>query len=185
MLNNVSIDLDTFLNRFEVRPKGSYAVFLGSGCSVQSGIATGGHLVWEFKRRLYCNHHKVPPETLRDLESSENQSTIQQFIEGKKLTPDTGQSDYSYYFEKCFPTSEDRKYYIQTLVRDAVPSIGHRCLGRIFVEGQINHIFTTNFDELIEAGIYNCKAGHSFLVPMGKNLKVFYKQRLNEDEENR
>ncbi len=164
MLNDLYIELDTFLNRFEVRPKGSYAAFLGSGCSVQSGIPTGGRLVWEFKRRLYCSHHKVSAESLRDLESSENQLTIQNFIQDKKLTPAAGQSDYSYYFEKCFPTSEDRKYYIQTLVRDAVPSIGHRCLGRIFVEGQIDNVFTTNFDELIEAGIYKSKVGHSFLV---------------------
>lgn len=183
MEENYYIEFDTFLNRFEVRPPGSYAFFLGSGTSVQSGILTGGQLVWDFKRRLYCNHHKIPTEKLQDLESLENQKIIQDFLVNQKLMPSDPSLEYSFYFEKCFPSSDDRKYYIQNRVSNAVPSIGHKCLGRLFIEGISDSIFTTNFDELIEAGVQLVKPGHSFLVvsPEKKeNISELEKSRFSK-----
>lgn len=162
--DNLIIDLDTFLNRFEVRPANSYAFFLGSGTSVQSGIPTGGQLVWDFKRRIYCNHHKIHVEKFNDLESAENRTTIQDFLIAQKLIPSDPSLEYSFYFEKCFPSREDRKYFIQGKVNNAIPSIGHKCLGKLFVDGALDNIFTTNFDELIESGIKSVKIDHSFLV---------------------
>ncbi|WP_374030836.1 SIR2 family protein [Bdellovibrio bacteriovorus] len=164
MEKNLYINLGTFLNRFEVRPNGSYSFFLGSGTSVQSGIPTGAQLVWDFKRRLYCDHHRIAHEKLRDLQSSENQKMIQDFLESQKILPANPRLEYSFYFERCFPSSDDRKYYIQTKVSNSIPSIGHKCLGRLFVENVSDCIFTTNFDELIESGIQLVKPGHSFLV---------------------
>ncbi|MGE9743747.1 SIR2 family protein [Bdellovibrio bacteriovorus] len=163
-MKDLTIDLDTFLNRFEVRPSKSYAFFLGSGTSVQSGIPTGGQLVWDFKRRIYCNHHKIPIEKFNDLESDENRKTIQDFLIAQKLIPTDPSLEYSFYFEKCFPSRDDRKYFIQGKVNNAAPSIGHKCLGKLFVDGISDNIFTTNFDELIESGIHLVKSGHSFLV---------------------
>lgn len=163
-MKELTIELETFLNRFEVRPAKSYAFFLGSGTSVQSGIPTGGQLIWDFKRRIYCNHYKIPSEVFNDLESEENKRTIQDFLEAKGFIPTDPSLEYSYYFEKCFPSREDRKYFIQNKVSNAIPSIGHKCLGRLFVDGITNNIFTTNFDELIESGIKTAHIGHSFLV---------------------
>lgn len=158
------ISQDIFQNRIEVRPKRSFALFLGSGTSVQSGIPTGGQLVWDFKRRLYCNHHKVPVEKFRDLESSDTQRALRDFVEAQGMVPPTESSEYSYFFEKCFQTGDDRKYFVQTKVANAVPSIGHRCLGKLVIDGVIEEVFTTNFDELIESGIQVAKPGHSVLV---------------------
>lgn len=163
-MRELIIDLDTFLNRFEVRPAKSYAFFLGSGTSVQSGIPTGGQLVWEFKRRIYCNHYKIPIEKFSDLESDENRRIIQEFLVAQKVVPSEMSLEYSFYFEKCFPSKDDRKYFVQSKVNNATPSIGHRCLGKLFVDGVSDNIFTTNFDELIESGIQSIKPGHSFLV---------------------
>ncbi|MBK9293904.1 MAG: SIR2 family protein [Oligoflexia bacterium] len=163
-MKELNIELDTFLNRFEVRPAKSYAFFLGSGTSVQSGIPTGSQLVWDFKRRIYCNHHKITAEKFNDLESEENRKILQDFLIAQKIVPEKSEFEYSYYFEKCFPSREDRKYFIQGKVSNATPSIGHKCLGKLFVDGISDEIFTTNFDELIESGVQAVKTGHSFLV---------------------
>lgn len=163
-MKELIIELDTFLNRFEVRPAKSYSFFLGSGTSVQSGIPTGGQLVWDFKRRIYCTHYKIPFEKFNDLESDENRQIIQEFLVAQKNIPDDTSLEYSYYFEKCFPSRDDRKYFIQNKVGNATPSIGHKCLGKLFIDGISDNIFTTNFDELIESGIKSARVGHSFMV---------------------
>jgi len=138
------IELDTFLNRFEVRPSKSYAFFLGSGTSVQSGILMGGQWVWDFKRRIYYTHYRIPFEKFNDLESKENRQVSQTIIVAQKNLPDDAPLEYSYYFEKCFPSRNDRKYFIQNKVSNTTPSIKHKCLGKLFIEGASDNIFTIN-----------------------------------------
>jgi len=58
-----------FLRSFEIKPVGTYDLFLGAGCSVAAGIPSGSALIWEFKRKLYCDHHKINEEKFSDLES--------------------------------------------------------------------------------------------------------------------
>ena len=45
---------------------GEIDFFLGAGASIQSGIPTGGNLVWHFKRELYCIENKLSLETSLD-----------------------------------------------------------------------------------------------------------------------
>jgi hypothetical protein len=62
-------------------------------------------------------------------------------------------TEYSFYFEKCFPSRDDRKHYIQALTSGINPSLGHKCLGALIESTHVNSVWTTNFDELIESGI--------------------------------
>jgi hypothetical protein len=148
------IDKKEFLRSFAIRPDGAFNFFLGAGASVQANIPAAGTLIWQFKRKLYCDAHNCKEEKFKDLESERNRSTLQSYFELEGGYPPLwATEEYSFYFEKCYPKSIDRKSFIQRIVQGKNPSIGHRCLGVLFDTQKIGNIWTTNFDELIENGI--------------------------------
>lgn len=159
--NNLRIiDRKEFLRSFEVRPTGAYSLFLGAGSSVSAGIPSTQALVWEFKRKLYCDHFNLKEEKFRDLQLESNRKSLQLFFDTQKgYPPLNSNAEYSFYFEKCYPQTVDRKYFIQQKVDKIDPTIGYRCLAEVFNIGKIEIIWTTNFDELIERalGIQNAK----------------------------
>lgn len=166
------IDRDIFLRSFGVRPNGSLNFLLGAGTSVQANIPSAGTLVWQFKRKLFCDANNVREEKYKDLESERNRSTIQNFFELKGDFPKlNAPEEYSFYFEKCYPNSIDRKAFIQRIVQGKNPSIGHSCLGVLFNTQKVNYVWTTNFDELIECGIKKINNASTFEVisPENKN----------------
>ena len=159
------IDKKEFLRSFTVRPNGALNIFLGAGASVQAGIPTAGMLIWQFKRILYCQANNIKEEKFKDLESERNQNTIQSYFDLKGGYPERhSQEEYSSYFEHCFPKSIDRKYFMQKIVEGRNPSIGHKCLGALFDCKKVDHIWTTNFDELVENGIKSVNNASSFEV---------------------
>ncbi len=157
------IDKKDFLRSFAVRPDGSWNFFLGAGASVQANIPATCTLIWQFKRKLYCEAYNLREEKFKDLESERNKNIIQSYFELKGNFPVIDSIDeYSFYFEKCYPKYIDRKAFIQKLVRGKNPSIGHKCLGVLMDTQKVNLIWTTNFDELIESGIKSINNGASF-----------------------
>lgn len=148
------IDKKEFLRSFEVRPKEAFSIFLGAGASSSAGIPTTQALVWEFKRKLYCDNSGAKEEKFRDIQLESNRKTLQAFFDSNKGNPALYSPDeYSYYFEKCYPQTVDRKYFIQQKVDRIDPTIGYRCLAELLNAGKIDHIWTTNFDELIERAL--------------------------------
>jgi hypothetical protein len=167
------INYDEFIRSFAVRPNKAMSFFLGSGSSIQAGIPTGGAMTWEFKRKLYCSINKTKEEKFKDLESERNRKIIQDFFDRQVGYPPLYSSEeYSFYFEKCYPSSIDRKCYIQTKVSNIFPSIGHKCLGALIKEEKIDHIWTTNFDELIENGLKSIDTSISFEVISPENANL-------------
>lgn len=166
------INKNEFLRSFAVRPNGSLNFLLGAGASVQANIPTAGTLIWQFKRKLYCEANGVREEKFKDLESERNRNIIQSYFELKGGFPALYSSDeYSFYFEKCYPNSIDRKSFIQRMVKGKNPSIGHKCMGVLLDSKKVNHIWTTNFDELIESGIKSINNGASFETISEDNRK--------------
>ena len=148
------IDFSQFLRNFKVYPDGKLSFFLGSGASVQAGIPTGTTLVWEFKKEIYCSITGTSSEKFQDLQMEENRILLQEYFDAEGNNPklyDT--SEYSHYFEKCYKSSALRQQFIIDKVKNKKPSLGHNCLGDFIIKGKIKNIWTTNFDELIEAGI--------------------------------
>lgn len=159
----IKINKRDFLRSFAVRPNGSLNFLLGAGASVQANIPSGGTLIWQFKRKLYCEAYNVREEKFKDLESERNRNIIQSYYELKGGFPTLfSHEEYSFYFEKCYPNSIDRKAFIQKITQGKNPSIGHKCLGVLLDSQKLNHIWTTNFDELIESGIKSINIGSSF-----------------------
>lgn len=154
--------LNNVISSFSVKPDSSMSILLGAGASISSRIMSGGQMVWDFKRRIYCIENKVSESAFPDLSKESAQKEIQTYLDATGEHPGLYSSDeYSHYFEYLFGNSRDRVLYIQEKVKNATPALGYLCLGALIIEQRINLISTTNFDDLVKAGVYSLNAGYS------------------------
>ena len=145
------IDRDTFLRGFKVLSNNSFDLFLGSGASVNSGIPTGGDLVWHFKREILSSKGTINARKFTDLKIESNKRIIQSYFDQRG---DSNFSNpYSHYFKECYPDPLVRKEFLTEIVRDKKPSIGFLCLSALVENSKFNVVWTTNFDDLIEKAI--------------------------------
>ncbi|MBS1650482.1 MAG: SIR2 family protein [Bacteroidetes bacterium] len=158
------IEYDTFIRSWQILPANSMNVLLGAGASISSGIPTGWMLMWEFKKKIYLSQNKhVREEKFKDLESESNQKILQEYFNTHEGYPKFGDPlEYSFYFEKCFPQAIHRQFYIQELIKDKKPALGYLCLGGLINSGHIKHIWSTNFDDLVEKGVSRIDHSKSF-----------------------
>lgn len=145
------IDRDTFLRSFKVLSNQSFDLFLGSGASVNSGIPSGGDLVWHFKREILSSKKIINGKKFTDLKIEANKQIIQNYFDQRGDRNIT--NPYSHYFKECYPDSLVRKEFLSDLVRDKKPSIGFLCLSALVERQKFNVVWTTNFDDLIEKAI--------------------------------
>jgi len=78
-----TIDVNTFVNSFKIKPDKSMSFLLGAGASVSSNIPSGGQMVWDFKRTLYCTANKIRTSLYGDLSKGNVQKEIQSYFDGK------------------------------------------------------------------------------------------------------
>ena len=167
------IDAATLLRYLSVMNSGEIDFFLGSGASAQAGIPTGGTMIWDFKRELYCTENEVSKELFKDLNAEITRNILQKHFDTQGKHPALYSSnEYAHYFELCHPSAIARERYIQSKVNDIAPSIGHLCLGDLFINKRVVNIWTTNFDELVEAGIKTLTPHHSFNVYSSANKSI-------------
>ncbi len=145
------IDRDTFLRSFKVLSNQSFDLFLGSGASVNSGIPSGGDLVWHFKREILSSKKIINGKKFTDLKIEANKQIIQNYFDQRGDRNIA--NPYSHYFKECYPDSLVRKEFLSDLVRDKKPSIGFLCLSALVERQKFNVVWTTNFDDLIEKAI--------------------------------
>ena len=157
-----TIDTNTFINSFKVKPNKSLSFLLGAGASVSSNIPSGNQMVWDFKRSLYCTAKNIRTSVYGDMSKESTIKEIQAYFDGQEGHPELwSPQEYSFYFEKCYPTSRDREYYIQEMVRDVKPALGYLCMGKMVLSGKVDLIATTNFDDLVQAGVHAINSGAS------------------------
>lgn len=147
----ITIDRETFLRSFKVLSNQSFDLFLGSGASVNSGIPTGGDLIWHFKREILSSKKLINGKKFADLKIEANKRIIQSHFDQRGDT--NLNNPYSFYFKECYPDPLVRKEFLIELVRDKKPSIGFMCLSALVEQQKINTVWTTNFDDLIEKAI--------------------------------
>ena len=127
---------------------------------------------------MYCEKHDINVEKFQDLESERNRSILQGHFNDLSGYPSYGDKDeYSFYFEKYFPKSIDRKCFFQEKVNNANPTIGHKSFGQLIVSRRVDSVFTTNFDELLESGIKAINPSESFIVFTPDNVHQIDKLR--------
>lgn len=158
------LEFDVFLRKFEQRTYGVMWL-LGAGASSACGIKTAEDMVWDFKARLYRSSQGVPASVVRDLSDPRVRSTLQQFFDVQEGFPASGErSEYSYYFEKTYPESRDRRAYLDQLITGTKPSFGHKALAHLIQKDLCRIVWTTNFDQVFEDAVSSVLGTQSMMT---------------------
>lgn len=113
-----------------------FAVFLGAGASIESGILGTEKMVEYFRERLR--------------ERWRTEGAKGDFGDWLQSQPnwDPKASDYPNLFEAYRPTQRGRARYIEALLAGRTPSFGYLCLSQLLHQGYLDTVITTNFDDL-------------------------------------
>ncbi|AYO21980.1 hypothetical protein D0856_18470 [Vibrio owensii] len=112
----------------------NFTLFLGAGASVTSGVKHAGALIEEWR------------QTYSDMYSPK---------ELKKANWYDSPTEYSELFESLYDQPSQRREFIESCVKDAVPSWGYIYLANLLKKNIFNTVFTTNFDDLINEACYS------------------------------
>lgn len=128
------------------------------------------------KKEIYYSENNVSRELFKDMQSERNRTKLQDYFDSLDGFPKRGSKDeYSFYFEKCYDNTTARNAYIQNLVANIEPTRGHLCLANLFINNKVKNVWTTNFDELIEAGVKTLSPQYSDMIPykiQNKSCKI-------------
>lgn len=141
--------------------------FLGAGASRSSGLPTATDLTWDLKVRHYCAQENQDV-VAHDVSNRAVQARIQAFMDSKGYPPLWDQNEYSFYFQLLFGRdyAAQQRYLSEALAPDKISStVGHRTLAALVHLGLARVIFTTNFDEVVEAAVAQVS---------GKSLTAFH-----------
>ncbi|WP_342250887.1 SIR2 family protein [Sphingomonas sp. OTU376] len=140
---------DDFARRFSMRPA-KLMWLLGAGVSAAAGIQTAWDMIWRFKRELYVTQRKVSKQALSDLSSPAIRATLDAFIAESDILPKPGApEEYSALFEATYPQEQDRRSYIDHMIRGMKPTQGHLALAALLKASHSHIVWTTNFDHLL------------------------------------
>jgi len=143
-----SIDVEEFVRRLRetVKADKRFALFLGAGCSVSSGIPSAGDLV---------KNHWLP--RLRDIRAPERSDLEVWATEViPNYDPASPAASYGTLIDKLFLHAEERQREIEDLCDGQTPAFGYAVLAQLVarIEGSFNIVLTTNFDDLIADALY-------------------------------
>lgn len=139
---------ENLINSLNLAKESTVTFLLGAGCSIASGCMSASKLVLEFKKRIYCSKNGIRyNDNMLINDISINRKISEEFDDTNIENP------YSYYFEKCFPNSNDRSSFIKEKFVSIKPSYGYLCFANYLIGHKIKNVLTTNFDQLIEKAI--------------------------------
>jgi SIR2-like domain len=138
-----------FATAFALRPN-LVAWFLGAGASAASGIPTGYAMIRDFKAQIFCRENNL---SKREIDTADPVwiERIDAFFERTSLLPPAGDpTEYAAAFEAVFPQARHRRQYIDDAISKGTPCFGHKVLGSLIAARNVDCVFTTNFDPLVE-----------------------------------
>jgi len=141
--------------------------FLGAGTSRTAGLPTATDIIWDLKRRYYCLHENQDLQS-HDINNNTIKRKIQDYMDSQGFPALWSPEEYSFYFDLTFDDDYDaqQKYIQETLSSEKVSlNIGHRALAALLEMEQARIVFTTNFDDVLEAAYADVSA---------KNLSPFH-----------
>lgn len=143
------ISASEFATALALRPN-HVAWFLGAGASAASGIPTGYDMIRHFKTQIFCRESRI---SLREVDASDQVwiERVDDFLRRTSLLPPEGDpTEYSAAFEAIYPSERQRRQYIADAINKGKPCFGHRVMAALMASKQLNCVFTTNFDPLVE-----------------------------------
>jgi hypothetical protein len=133
----------------------NFAWFLGAGASRTAGLPTATDIIWDLKRRYYCQQENEDVSR-QDVQLEAVRSRIQSYMVSRGFPAEWASEEYSTYFEKTFGADKERqrRYLAGILAEDkATLSVGNRVLGALLSSGFSRIAFTTNFDSIVEKAV--------------------------------
>ena len=110
--------------------KREFALFLGAGCSVTSGITSANGLIAQWKPQ-YCRSRRVSEAEMEEWLAKQPNA-------------------YSALFEALFDDASQRQQFLVPLIEAGSPGWGYLYLATLIaLKDRFNVIFTTNFDDLV------------------------------------
>lgn len=171
------VSQEQLIRNLSVMKNGEVDFFLGAGASVNSGIPTGGDLIWFFKREIYCIENHISTEKFKDLKLPSTQKLLQDYFDKKgDYPPKYASNEYSFYFQECYNSYIARKRFIESKVARHNPSLGYLCLADMMIKNKITRVWTTNFDALTETAINIINPQQELLICSSTNsdsIRVF------------
>ncbi|MCU1128416.1 SIR2 family protein [Stenotrophomonas maltophilia] len=123
----------------------NYALLLGAGCSVSSGVRSAAELTEIWRQEVFKRHW---PNEVYEPEVAKTNLTKSS---GGWYNPIR---EYSSLFEKNFDLPRQRRIFVETEVSGKSPNLGYAYLMRLVDKGFLNTIFTTNFDDLVNEAFF-------------------------------
>ncbi len=128
--------IDLILNRNNSTP--NFALLIGAGASVTSGVKPASQMIEEWRQQLY--------EQSGVMEEYDEWLSKQEWFNSDQ--------EYSILFEKAYDLPAQRRTYIENCIKDAKPSWGYIYLSNIIANNYFNIVFTTNFDDLLNEACF-------------------------------
>lgn len=122
----------------------NFALLIGAGASVSSGVKPTCEMISEWRKQLYDQSKTTDP--------FEKWLVDQDWYEDEE--------EYSILFETVYDQPAQRRNYIEECVKDATTSWGYIYLADIIAKNYFNVVFTPNFDDLVNEACFtyaNCK----------------------------
>jgi len=122
----------------------NFALLVGGGASVSSGVKPTSQMMAEWRQQLY-----------RQSGSTDN---FDEWLKTQDWYED--EEEYSILFEKLYDRPSQRRIYVEECVKDAKPSWGYIYLSNIIAHNYFNVVFTPNFDDLLNEACFmyaNCR----------------------------
>jgi hypothetical protein len=143
------LPLDAFIRTVAVSRGTPYALFLGAGASVTSGMPSAQMCIWEWKRDIFLTNNVGLKAQFSELSLASVRERIQRWLDRQGIYPGDGTpEEYSVYIDACYPVPESRHAYFQEKVRNSKPHIGYQLLPALAFQGLFHSVWTTNFDQL-------------------------------------
>ena len=121
-----------FTGVFCARPQ-NFAWFLGAGASRAAGLPTATDILWDMKRRYYCQQENQEI-TRHDVQNPTVRERIQSYFDSRGFPPHGAANEYSDYFEKIFRDDKERqRRYVKAILAEeqVTLSVGNRVLGAL------------------------------------------------------
>lgn len=163
---NREMELDGFVRHLKdlIRgaPEGRIIFFVGSGCSISSGIPSGSDLARSWLMRLAERDQENIAEIGLSSWADHLFPRKKKGASRTKEIPSALEMPGNYYSEigeKLFISSKRLQHHeIELLTANKFPGIGYAVLAQLMADsklgGQMNLVLTTNFDDLIADALY-------------------------------
>lgn len=158
-----TLQMDEFLRSLKQNIDTPHSVLLGAGASVESGIQSAADCIWEWKKEIFLSRNPGMIGTYGNPKQDNVRRVIQQWIDSQNSFPaENSAEEYSFFVEKAYPISDDRRKYFQGLIAGREPSLGYHLIAMLAQRNIIKSVWTTNFDGLM----IKCAHQYASLIPI-------------------